>query len=81
MTVRGPQAAALALHRFGLGPLRNSIAAIASDPRGALLEELDRPVVGGALLGFDQGPNFFPRRFAATGEGGQFFFVLPSGPG
>jgi uncharacterized protein (DUF1800 family) len=46
MTARGPQAAALALHRFGLGPLRNSITAIASDPCGALLEELDRPGVG-----------------------------------
>ena len=46
MTARGPQAAALALHRFGLGPLRNSIAAIVSDPRGALLEELDRAGAG-----------------------------------
>src|SRR5215813_14885680 len=33
--------AALALHRFGLGPRLGSIAAIASDPRGALLAELD----------------------------------------
>ncbi len=39
-------AAALALHRFGLGPRRGSIAAIASDPRGALLAELDRPDIG-----------------------------------
>jgi uncharacterized protein (DUF1800 family) len=46
MAARGPQAAALALHRFGLGPRRNSIAAIASDPRGALLEELDRAGAG-----------------------------------
>jgi uncharacterized protein (DUF1800 family) len=46
MTAREPQAAALVLHRFGLGPLRNSIAAIASDPRGALLEELNRPGAG-----------------------------------
>src|SRR4051794_13252925 len=38
-----PQSAALALHRFGLGPRRGSIAALASDPRGALLAELDRP--------------------------------------
>jgi uncharacterized protein (DUF1800 family) len=38
--------AALALHRFGLGPRPGSIAAIASDPRGALLAELDRPGVG-----------------------------------
>src|SRR5690348_9124288 len=41
-----PQSAALALHRFGLGPRRGSIAAIASDPRGALLAELDRPDIG-----------------------------------
>ena len=37
------QSAALALHRFGLGPRRGLIAAIASDPRGALLAELERP--------------------------------------
>ena len=38
--------AALALHRFGLGPRAGSVAAIASDPRGALLAELDRPNAG-----------------------------------
>jgi uncharacterized protein (DUF1800 family) len=38
--------AALALHRFGLGPKRNSIGEIASDPRGALLAEIERPGVG-----------------------------------
>jgi uncharacterized protein (DUF1800 family) len=38
--------AALALHRFGLGPRTGSIAAIASDPRGALLAELERPGAG-----------------------------------
>ena len=38
--------AALALHRFGFGPRVGSIAAIASDPRGALLVELDRLGVG-----------------------------------
>jgi len=38
-----PRAAALALHRFGLGPRPGSIAELASDPRGALLAELDRP--------------------------------------
>ena len=37
--------AALALHRFGLGPRAGSIAAIRSDPRGALLAELDRPAI------------------------------------
>src|SRR6185295_2820742 len=35
--------AVLALHRFGMGPRPGSIAAIESDPRGALLAELDRP--------------------------------------
>src|SRR6266567_4489806 len=38
--------AALALHRFGFGPRAGSIAAIASDPRGALLAELDRSDAG-----------------------------------
>jgi uncharacterized protein (DUF1800 family) len=38
--------AALALHRFGLGPRPGSIAAIASDPRGALLAEIERPHAG-----------------------------------
>src|SRR5471030_1847482 len=42
-----PQArAALALHRFGFGPRAGTIAAIASDPRGALLADLDRPNAG-----------------------------------
>jgi uncharacterized protein (DUF1800 family) len=40
------QAAALALHRFGFGPVGDSITAIASDPRGALLADLDRPGAG-----------------------------------
>src|ERR1043166_9691611 len=38
--------AALALHRFGLGPRPGAIAAIASDPRGALIAELERPGAG-----------------------------------
>src|SRR6266566_10007348 len=38
--------AALALHRFGFGPRAGSITAIASDARGAVLAELDRPNVG-----------------------------------
>src|SRR5712672_1232408 len=41
-----PHAAALALHRFGLGPRAGSIAAIASDPRGALLAEIGKPGAG-----------------------------------
>jgi uncharacterized protein (DUF1800 family) len=35
--------AALALHRFGMGPRPGSIAAIEADPRGALIAELERP--------------------------------------
>jgi uncharacterized protein (DUF1800 family) len=38
--------ATLALHRFGLGPRAGSIAAMASDPRGALIAELDRSGAG-----------------------------------
>src|SRR5438552_18548580 len=38
--------AALALHRFGLGPRPGSITTLASDPRGALLAELERPGIG-----------------------------------
>jgi uncharacterized protein (DUF1800 family) len=38
--------AALCLHRFGLGPRAGSIEAIASDPRGALLAEIERPDAG-----------------------------------
>jgi len=41
-----PRGAALALHRFGFGPRAGSIASIASDPRGALIAELDRPNAG-----------------------------------
>jgi uncharacterized protein (DUF1800 family) len=46
MALDAKGAAALALHRFGLGPRAGSIAAIAADPRGALLAELDKPGVG-----------------------------------
>jgi len=41
-----PKEAVLALHRFGFGPRAGSILAIASDPRGALLVELQRPGAG-----------------------------------
>jgi uncharacterized protein (DUF1800 family) len=41
-----PRAAALALHRFGFGPRVGTIVAIASDPKGALLAELDKPNIG-----------------------------------
>jgi len=40
--------AALALHRFGMGPRPGSIAAIEADPRGALIAELERPLAGPA---------------------------------
>jgi uncharacterized protein (DUF1800 family) len=43
---RGKQAAALALHRFGFGPTGDAIAAIAADPRGAVLADLERPQAG-----------------------------------
>jgi uncharacterized protein (DUF1800 family) len=46
MTARGEQAAALALHRFGFGPAGDSLTAIASDPRGALLADLEHPGAG-----------------------------------
>src|SRR4051794_13670496 len=52
MSLDAKGAAALALHRFGLGPRVGSIAAIASDPRGALLAELDKPGAGQAI-GYD----------------------------
>jgi len=43
MSLDAKGAAALALHRFGLGPRPGSIAAIASDPRGALLARIEQP--------------------------------------
>lgn len=46
MALDAKGAAALALHRFGLGPRAGSIAAIPSDPRGALTAELDKPGIG-----------------------------------
>ena len=50
MTPRGKEAAALGLHRFGFGPrLRRdnySLDAIATDPRGAILADLERPKAG-----------------------------------
>ena len=46
MSLDAKGAAALALHRFGFGPRAGSIAAIASDPRGAVLAELEKPGIG-----------------------------------
>ncbi|MFK4650294.1 uncharacterized protein (DUF1800 family) [Bradyrhizobium japonicum] len=37
--------AVLALHRFGMGPRPGSVAAVGTDPRGALIAELDRPLM------------------------------------
>jgi uncharacterized protein (DUF1800 family) len=46
MTANPRFEAALALHRFGFGPVGDAIAAIADDPRGAVLAELERPDAG-----------------------------------
>jgi uncharacterized protein (DUF1800 family) len=46
MSASAKAVAALALHRFGMGPRPGSIAAIEGDPRGALLAELARPRAG-----------------------------------
>ena len=46
MTIDPRLEAALALHRFGTGPVPGAIAAIADDPRGALLADLERPGAG-----------------------------------
>ena len=46
MTLDPKATAALGLHRFGFGPRAGSIATIASDPRGALLADLERPAAG-----------------------------------
>src|SRR6185436_10040689 len=46
MSLDAKGAAALALHRFGFGPRAGSIAAIASDPRGAVLAELEQAGIG-----------------------------------
>jgi len=46
MTTNPRREAALALHRFGFGPVPGSLAAIAYDPREALLADLERPGAG-----------------------------------
>jgi uncharacterized protein (DUF1800 family) len=46
MTPNPKAVAALALHRFGFGPVHNSLNAIADDPRGAVLADLERPSAG-----------------------------------
>jgi len=54
-----------ALNRFGMGPRPGSILAIAGDPRGALLEDLDRHAV--ALSGAAALPNT-AKAFRAVNE-------------
>src|SRR3954463_2382225 len=44
MSTSAKAEAVLALHRFGMGPRPGSIAALGTDPRGALIAELDRPL-------------------------------------
>src|SRR5258708_13268870 len=46
MAIDPKSEAALALHRFGLGPRAEAIAKLAADPRGALLADLERPGAG-----------------------------------
>src|SRR6516225_6439538 len=46
MALEGKANAALCLHRFGVGPRAGSIEAITSDPRGALMAEIDAPDAG-----------------------------------
>jgi uncharacterized protein (DUF1800 family) len=46
VSLRGREAAALALHRFGFGPAAGTIAAIADYPRGAVLADLERSGAG-----------------------------------
>jgi uncharacterized protein (DUF1800 family) len=46
MTINPKLQAALALHRFGFGPVRNLTDTIADDPRGAVLADLERPGAG-----------------------------------
>jgi uncharacterized protein (DUF1800 family) len=42
--------AVLALHRFGMGPRPGSVTAIESDPRGALVAELERAAAGAITI-------------------------------
>jgi uncharacterized protein (DUF1800 family) len=51
MALESKAEAALALHRFGLGPRPGTIGSIASDPRGAVLAELERPDAGQIAAG------------------------------
>jgi uncharacterized protein (DUF1800 family) len=56
--------AALALHRFGLGPRPAGIDEIASDPKAALLADLDKP------------PTFHPPELPSSGEAARETFAF-----
>jgi uncharacterized protein (DUF1800 family) len=58
--------AILALHRFGLGPRSGSVTAIESDPRGALLAELDKSGAGQIATTGDLMPS--PRAFRTVAD-------------
>ena len=45
MTSSAKADAVLALNRFGFGPRPGSLAAVGADPRGALIADLDRPLL------------------------------------
>lgn len=49
----------LSLQRFGMGPRPGSIAAMGSDPRGALIAELDRPLTLTAAAGLPASAKAF----------------------
>ncbi|WP_439401237.1 DUF1800 domain-containing protein [Bradyrhizobium sp. DASA03068] len=49
----------LALQRFGMGPRPGSIVAMGSDPRGALIAELDRPLTLTAAAGLPTSAKAF----------------------
>ncbi|OAF04922.1 hypothetical protein AYJ54_23170 [Bradyrhizobium centrolobii] len=51
--------AVLALHRFGMGPRPGSIAALGTDPRGALIAELNRPLALAAAAGLPSSAKAF----------------------
>ena len=63
-----PKAAALALHRFGLGPRPGSIGRIAGDPRGARLAELRRPNADGFADDSANWMDGLPQRLDIAGQ-------------
>ncbi|MDA9496397.1 DUF1800 domain-containing protein [Bradyrhizobium sp. CCBAU 11357] len=59
MSNSGRAETVLALQRFGMGPRPGSIAAMGSDPRGALIAELDRPLTLTAAAGLPTSAKAF----------------------